>query len=506
MALSDPPPLPAAAPTVLAAGHLHPAVLLLRLLETVRQTAVPLLLGVVVHRSFLIVALGLFLLQLGYALVRYLTFQYVLTTDELITREGILSRQERRLPTNRIQDIGIESTLLRRLLGLGIVVVETASGKGAEARLDSLSRPAAEHLREVLLAARQAVQPGASAPGAEAGAPAEWLVHRTDAGLLLVRGLTDLRLSAIVLALLAAWELADQLGLGGSVAALVSAGIDWLRGFPPPVLLGIALALLLLLLGSGLTTSAIASVVMFHGFVLTLRGNVLQRRYGLLTTRQKSLPLARVQRVLIEQNWMRRWFGFAVVRADSAGSGMDDAAEVKGGWDVVVPMLRQQQLPPLLPVLLPGFDFAALRLGSVSPRVVMRIGIKGALLVALALAVLLPWQGAIGLLALSGLPLGFCIGWLYWRNFGYARGGQHLLLRWGVLGRYQSIVPLAKVQSVIVRAGPLQRSLGLAELTVYVAGGSPTRLGDLPRRDAELMAGGLAAAAAIAARLDWQRP
>ncbi|MEO6597310.1 MAG: PH domain-containing protein, partial [Planctomycetota bacterium] len=161
-------PSPDAAPplaeaVVLAKGHLHPAVLLLRLLDAARQTVVLVLAGIVFERWLLALAIGLFVLQLGYSLARYLTLEYTLTTDELRVREGILERQERRIPLDRIQDLGFESTILRRVLGLVVVLVETASGHGVEARLDALSRADAENLREVLLAARTATSAGPTA-------------------------------------------------------------------------------------------------------------------------------------------------------------------------------------------------------------------------------------------------------------------------------------------------------------------------------------------------------
>ena len=116
--LQEPASAPAGAATgrtdvVLAKGHLHPAVLLLRLLSAMRQAAFPLLLGVVVDRWFLVLAVVLFVAHLGYAVARYLTLEYTLTTDELRVREGLLERQERRIPLDRIQDLGFESTTLR---------------------------------------------------------------------------------------------------------------------------------------------------------------------------------------------------------------------------------------------------------------------------------------------------------------------------------------------------------------------------------------------------------
>ena len=165
-AAMDPAPAAPAAPEppVLARGHLHPGVLLLRLLDALRQAIFPALLGVVVEPVFLAIAGAMFLLQLGTALARYLTITYTLSAEELVVREGILSRQERRIPLDRIQDLGFESTLLRRALGLVVVLVETASGKGAEARLDSLGRDEAVHLRETLLAARATRGLAAAAP------------------------------------------------------------------------------------------------------------------------------------------------------------------------------------------------------------------------------------------------------------------------------------------------------------------------------------------------------
>ena len=59
------------------------------------------------------------------------------------------------------------------------------------------------------------------------------------------------------------------------------------------------------------------------------------------------------------------------------------------------------------------------------------------------------------------------------------------------------------VQAVVVRQSPIGLLLGLADLTVYVAGGSPTRLPDLTLRDARALCHELSARAARAAAADW---
>ncbi|MBM4061201.1 MAG: hypothetical protein FJ265_08915 [Planctomycetes bacterium] len=502
-----PAPEPAAPAPVLMRGHLHPAILLLRLLDALRQAVLPALLGLVVEPWFLALAGGLFVLQLGYSLARYLTLEFTLTGDELRVREGLLERQERRIPLDRIQDLGFESTILRRALGLAVVLVETASGRGVEARLDALSRAEAEHLREVLLAARadragggQPVPDGTTAPAAATAlAEPEWTVHHSSAGELLLRGLTDLRLSAFVVTGFAALQFADQLGLASQVAGVASSFKDWLGRFPPAMVVLVLLLLVAAVIAFGVVTTTLGNLVQFHGFLLTLRGDVLQRRYGLLTTRQKTLPRARVQRVTVEQGWLRRLLGLAVVKADSAGGSRGQGQDTAGGWDVVVPLARLWTAEALLPALLPGLESEVFAWRRGSARLVLRMALQGLLLAAVLAAALAPRFGLWALVAFACVPLWAVLGVLVYQNLGWAEGERFVALRHGIVGRYFAWVPTGKLQAVVVRQSPLAQLLGLAELTIYVAGGSPTRLPDLLLADAKGLARELAARAAAAA-------
>lgn len=506
-------PTPPPAAAVLAKGHLHPAILLLRLLDALRQAALPLVLGIAVNRWFLVLAIVLFVVHLGYSLARYLTLEYTLTAQELRVREGLLERQERRIPLDRIQDLGFESTILRRVLGLTVVLVETASGRGVEARLDALSRPDADHLREILLAARQDLakqstghDPTQVAEVAATTSPPpepEWIVHRSTTVDLLLRGLTDLRLSAFIVTGFAALELAQQVGLPLSAGGLAGDAYDWLRQFSPVMVVVALVVLLAVVMAFGVGTSTLGNLVQFHGFVLTLRGEVLQRRFGLLTTRQKTLPRARIQRVTIEQPWLRRLLGLAAVKADSAGASRSEGSDTTGGWDVVVPLARLPVADAVLPALLPGLERATFGWQRGSRRLILRTTAQGVLIA--ALLVLLSWQamGQWALLLLLVVPLWALLGLLVWHNLGFALGQDFFALQHGVVGRYLAYVPTAKVQAVVVHQSPIAQLLGLAELTVYVAGGSPTRLPDLTLEDARRLAGELGHLASAAAALDW---
>lgn len=513
-----PPPLPSSAPAaagpapVLARGHLHPAILLLRLLDALRQAAFPVVFGILLQ-TWWFVGLGafVFLLQLGYAVARYLTLEYTLTTDELRVREGLLERQERRIPLDRIQDLGFESTILRRALGLAVVLVETASGRGVEARLDALSRAEAEHLREVLLAARRNATapegPSAGAGSPDAASPPlpepEWLVHRSTPGELLLRGITDLRLSAFVVTGFAALQLADQLGLAVRLAGVAGSVRDWLAQFPPLLVAGLLLAMLFVVMAFGVGTAVVGNLVTFHGFHVTLRGDVLQRRFGLLTTRQKTLPRARIQRVTVEQTWLRRLLGLCVVKADSAGGSRSEGEDTAGGWDVVVPLSRLPTTHAMLPALLPGLERESFAWQRGSPRLILRTSLQGVLLAATVTPLLWLQAGWTAAFVLLVIPVWALLGVLVWRNLGFALGDGFLTLQHGIIGSTVAYLPTTKVQAVVVRQGPVGQLLGLADLTVYVAGGSPTRLPDLTLADARALARAIAERAAVAAAATW---
>ena len=90
-------------------------------------------------------------------------------------------------------------------------------------------------------------------------------------------------------------------------------------------------------------------------------------------------------------------------------------------------------------------------------------------------------------LALSGVRLR----WLAW---GYAERDEDLLVRRGVLVRRTSVVPYGRMQYVDVTAGPLDRRLGLARVTLHTAAAaSDASIPGLPAAEATRLRDRLAA-------------
>jgi uncharacterized membrane protein YdbT with pleckstrin-like domain len=76
------------------------------------------------------VALVAAIVWVGVPVLRWRTTTYELTTRRFRMREGILSRQGRDIPLNRVNDVSFSHGLIDRILGCGRLVVESAGEHG----------------------------------------------------------------------------------------------------------------------------------------------------------------------------------------------------------------------------------------------------------------------------------------------------------------------------------------------------------------------------------------
>jgi uncharacterized membrane protein YdbT with pleckstrin-like domain len=62
--------------------------------------------------------------------LKWVTTDFVLTTDRLITRSGILSRHSREIPLDRINDLSCHQSLFERVIHAGDLMIESGGEMG----------------------------------------------------------------------------------------------------------------------------------------------------------------------------------------------------------------------------------------------------------------------------------------------------------------------------------------------------------------------------------------
>jgi uncharacterized membrane protein YdbT with pleckstrin-like domain len=81
------------------------------------------------------------LLWLLARLAKWVTTNFVVTTDRLIYRSGVLAKQGKEIPLERLNDISFNQGIFERMLGAGDLLIESGGERGQQAFTD-IKRPA----------------------------------------------------------------------------------------------------------------------------------------------------------------------------------------------------------------------------------------------------------------------------------------------------------------------------------------------------------------------------
>jgi putative membrane protein len=361
---------------------------------------------------------------------RFSRFRVAATLIEL--RTGVLFRQHRQVRFDRIQAVDLGRPLLARLTGLSEVVVQSAGGKDSHLKLSFLTDAQAQQVREQLmaLAGRSDEAPGpwpAAAPAGDAVTDPHGLTEADYADLP-----PPAPVGERVLAIPNARILQSVLYSGPGLAIVVAV---------PALVVSIALGVPGMVAWLGPMTLAIGSAHLKRltrecNFELVHQGDRLRIRHGLTDLRTTTVPLHRIQAVEVSQSLPWRVTGWWRIQVNVAGAGTgDDDTQT-----VLMPVGNREEALRVLMLVHPGIPRAA------------------------ALAALEGGGAAEGFVTTSerARPLDP----LSWRRQGYAVLPDGLLTRRGAWYRAAQFVPHARIQSLKVEQGPVQRRRGVATVRI----------------------------------------
>ncbi len=380
----------------------------------------------IVLRAFLVVAAAAAVsVAIGWVSWRTTGFAIVAEPGEpgtLLYHRGIINRQRSQVRLKRVQSVDVNQPLVPRLLGLAAVKLDMAAGEDASVNLSYLSLSDAWALREEILrhTSVNAVDSARTATGEPVPVVPEEVIGHVETGHLVKASLLD---GAWVWLLLVGWVVAViVLGavFGWQALAAGAAGI-----------IPVSIAILVQL------RQQVATILRDADFTVTRTQTGIRTRAGLTSTTNRTIDVDRVQALRVERPLLWRRFGWARLSVDVAG-----ADETTGA--------------SLMPV---AEDAVAVRLASDVAGEAIESG------------------------DLVGPdPRARLLDPLARRWLGVALLDHGAVSRTGWWTRTVSYVPYARVQSVSVRQGWLQRRLGLATVCLDMPNGAHRWLG--PHRDA----------------------
>lgn len=409
-----------------------------------------------------LVVLGILLLLLLIFWVSWRFHTFRITGDDVEVRSGVVFRTHRRAPLDRVQGVNLTRPMIARLLGATKLEV-VGAGTDANVRLDYLSTANAEAVRADILrlaSGRQLAQPGAVPRGMRLTQAAAGAVSAGITGLIEGVDGPESEPESVV-----------HIPTGRVVASqLLSGATLWLIVLIAVVIVGAVVGTpwVLFTIIPGLIAFG---AYWFRSVTRSLRYSIapsasgVRITFGLFTTITEILPPGRVHAFQIHQPLLWRRFGWWAIRVNRL-SGRSASDTQSQQFAAVLPVGTRADVERVMRLFLPGISAEQ-------------------------------WDEVVthGLLGPSaGDPYTTTprrARWLRplsWRRNGLLLSDDALLLRHGVLRRALVILPLARLQSVRIDQGPLDRALRVANLTGHTVMGQVSGRVGIIERDAALAA------------------
>ncbi len=386
---------------------------------------------------------------------RFHTFR--ISDDDVEVRSGVLFRTHRRAPLDRVQGVNLTRPMVARLLGLAKLEV-VGAGLDSNVKLEYLSARAAETVRGDILrlaSGRRRAERGAvsTASGSTvqqaAGAVAAGIQNMVDG-----EDLSDAEPESIV-----------RIPFGRLVASRVLSGSTlMLVALVVAIAVAASLSTLWLLFTIGPMFLAfgayyVRSVARGLRYSIAPSPDGVRLTFGLFTTISEVVPPGRVHAIAVHQPLLWRPFGWWSISVNRlSGRGATDSSV--DPFAAVLPVGTRDDVERVLRILAPA-------LPPDEWTYVFRDGILGP--VDDDPYVITPRRARL-LRPLS------------WRRNGAVLTADALFLRRGWARRTLAIVPLARLQSVGLRQGPLARATRTATLAAHVIAGTvQTSVGALDR-------------------------
>ena len=420
----------------------------------------------------------------GFVFLQWWSLAFAVTETAVWSRRGILKRQQRHARLDRIQAVDISQPVLARLLGLGKLDVEVAGGSSSSITIGYLKVSELEALRGEILARAAGLrveaqaspeasgvgtapqspyapaqsespaatadpyaptQPTASqAPGnysytGEVYAPSsipvapERELYQVSMGRLLASQMLSLG-NIVAILLLIAFLVAGGIAAFQEGVVVASASLS---GF-----VSVAMSIV------GVQWNRFASEANFR---LAISPDGIRVRRGLLSTRAQTIPPRRIHAIQVQQPFFWRFLGWYRVSIFQAGYGAKDTDSNKQqSSHILIPVGTRQDVEFALWMV-----FNDLGVDDVPSFIEAALAGKGS------------GQGFVQM-----SPRARCLDPFAYHRRARAITRTTFVIRDGWLNWKSLWAPIARLQSVRVQSGPLERKLGVASLHMDVVPGA----------------------------------
>jgi len=430
--------------------------------------------------AIILILIAIILITFTFTWLSWRRFSYQIGQDGILIESGILSRNARSIPYERVQDVSVEQKLIPRLLGLAAVKFETGGGEGDEGKLEYVLYDEAENLRLLIRARKSGVTIKDSesiATHTDDEISEDESIFSMNVKRIFTLGIFNfsLVLFAVIIGALQQFDFLLPFGLEEIIDGFIDRvesdklqNQDFMNGFNLVYgLFGVFGGLFTVII-IGMLSGQVQTFLREYGFILTQTDQGIRRRRGLITLTDVVMPLHRVQAAIIQTGPIRKRFGWHALKFTSLGSDTG-----KESSHMMAPLAKDYEYLPIAKrasINIPNADINYLHshISYMTAYVIL-----GLFFILLTLVEIL-WDADVGPLqwawVITIIPI--TIGLLSWRYHLHMFDDRQIYVRSGFWNQKLTILPLIKTQSVDIVQGPLSQILGVGDIKFGIAGGS----------------------------------
>ena len=375
-------------------------------------------------------------------------FSFEITEDTFDIKSGVIQKKRREIPLHRIQNVDVRRNIFQRILGIAKVNLETAGGKTSEASLKFVELEKAKSIQKKV---RKLKQKDLDVKESSEDSPL-FEISEKELGILSVTSMNVAAISVIAIGF-------SVIGAAPIFEEVVSLGALTVLGF-------LAAATILF----GVVASAASNINKYYGFKLYRQGDSLEYERGLLNRSEGSIPFEKIQNLRIEENPLKRLFGYSTLKVETAG--YSGQSQEQQGPEVAVPLAEKNRVIDLSNEI---FNHGSYDIQRVSPNAFRRYFGRYSLLTAIPVTGILTASEIfeLGINPLFTLPLIPVIGvgaYLKYRNKGFYEGEEFFYTVNGFWNRKTTITPYYRIQNLSLSQTVFQKRLGTSTLILDTAG------------------------------------
>lgn len=414
---------------------------------------------------------GIFLIvSLVTGILSWLRYTYRVEDGELRIESGLFVRKKRYIPFDRIQSLDFSEGIFQRPFGLVKVKVETAGSSGlldAEAVLTAITKADARLIQDVLSSVKNKEH-----TEVEDRIEPTIIYRITPLELVLLSstsGGAGVVISAVIAFVLQFDELIPYEKVFNELQGFISNGVMFIS---LSIFIVFFLAWIIAIIGT---------MIKYSGFAVNRDGEDLIITRGIIEKRQITIPLHRVQGILISENIIRQPFGLGSVFIESAGGSL----EKDGSKILLLPIMKKQKIMSVLSELFEDYHVTTNIVHAPKrsrKRYTFRMLILPCILSIVAIIFFRPW----GYLALLLFPLAVVWAYLKHKDAGWSIENQQLTLTYRGIVKNTIFMKKGKIQTLSISKSYFQDQNKLATIEATIKsgiGGSGGTVVDLEASD-----------------------